>query len=156
MKHLRTIAAFAVLALALAACASQPATTTAPVATNTTVPVYVYQPPTEPAVFAALAATEAATAQAASAEAVTLDPQLVTRGQDRYVKLDCGSCHGAKGEGTDKGSAIAGAPKGEDAFVKFLQTGGNLGNDHLYAGNKLSPTGAHNLYLYVVSVAAAS
>ena len=156
MKLVRTLAVFAVLALALAACGQKPAATTAPVATNTTVPTYVYQPPTEPAVFAALVATERATAEAAGAEAVALDPELVARGQGRYEALDCGSCHGAKGEGTDKGSAIAGAPQGEDAFVKFLQTGGSLGNDHLYAGNKLSPTGAHNLYLYVVSLAPAS
>ena len=31
--------------------------------------------------------------------------------------------------------------------------GGTLGNAHLFAGNKLSATGAHNLYLYVLSLA---
>ncbi len=153
--NLRHLFAVAVLLIVVSACASKPAATDVPKPTDTVVPTYVYQAPTEPPVFASLNKTAQPTEQVASSTeaAATVDPELITRGQGRYVALACGSCHGDKGEGTDKGSALVPLKGSEADFIKVLQTGGGMGNSHLFAGNKLSETGAHNLYLYVVSLA---
>ncbi len=153
MRTLTACLILALAAIALSACGAKPATPAIP--TSTTVPTYVYQAPTEPPVFASLAATEAAeaSAEAAGTQVVILDPEQVTRGQDRYVTLKCGSCHGDQGQGTDQGGALVPLKVDEAAFIKFLQTGGGLGNAHLFAGNKLSASGAHNLYIYVLSLA---
>lgn len=154
MKRSIAVAVAVLLIAVVSACGSKPAATGVPKPTDTVVPTYVYQAPTEPPVFASLNKTEQPTEQAGSStEAATVDPELITRGQGRYVALACGSCHGDQGEGTDKGSALVPLKLDENGFVKFLQTGGGLGNSHLFAGNKLSETGAHNLYLYVVSLA---
>lgn len=146
---------FALLILA-AACSPQAAgPTNTPTATNTpyVFPTYAFNQPTEaPAIATAAAGTAAARAAAEEAQAVSLDPTAVARGKDRWDALECGSCHGESGEGTDNGSALAGTTLTEREFVDFLRTGGTIGNDHLYSTNRLSAGGVANLYQYVLSL----
>lgn len=135
------------LGLALSACRpAQPAT---PQATPTAFPTYGFVPPTEAPSIVTIAAE---TATAVSTQA--LDPDKVALGKSRYVALECGSCHGDQGQGTAKGSVLAGTKMTEDEFISFLRSGGKLGNDHLYSTNRLSDAGGKNLYLYVLSLTA--
>lgn len=94
------------------------------------------------------------TAAAAGAGEIALDPVAVERGKGRYEALECGSCHGVNGEGTDEGPALAGTELSQDEFITFLRTGGTIGNDHLYSTNRLSESGGRNLYIYVLSLSA--
>ena len=147
---------FALLVLLLvAACSPQAAgPTNTPAATNTAYafPTYAFNQPTEaPAIATAAAGTAAARATSQS-QTVSLDPEAVERGKGRWDALECGSCHGANGEGTDDGSALAGTTLTEREFVDFLRTGGTIGNDHLYSTNRLSTGGVANLYQYVLSL----
>ncbi len=97
-------------------------------------------------------ATVAAQTAAAQGSSAGLDPQAVERGHDRYVALQCGSCHGENGEGTDQGSALAGTALSQADFISFLRSGGTVGSSHQYSTNRLSDSGGRNLYQYVLSL----
>lgn len=126
--------------------------TTSP--TEITFPTYAFNPPTEaPQIQTAVAATAAAAAERAASGA--LDPQAVERGKGRYEALTCGDCHGVAGEGVpDKGSALIGMTLSETDFITYLRSGGEVGITHQYATNRLSESGAKNLYQYVLSLSA--
>jgi mono/diheme cytochrome c family protein len=138
--------------LAASACgASAPADT--PLPTVTRLPTYEYVPPTEAPAIKTAAANGTATAAAAAAQGEpTLDPARVEFGRGRYVALECGKCHGEKGEGTKDGSALVPTKLSQEEFITFLRTGGTLGNDHLFSSNRLSDNGGRGLYLYIVSL----
>lgn len=151
---MRRIYALVGLLFLLGACSPRAATPTPEAADTATpiLPTHAFQQPTEaPAIATAAAATRIAAEAGGSTE---LDPVAIERGQGRYEALECGSCHGAAGEGTDDGPALAGTTLSEDAFITFLRTGGTIGNDHLYATNRLSTSGGTNLYTYVLSLSA--
>lgn len=135
----------------LTACApAAPAETAQPPrATVTPIPVFQYVVPTEPPRLATIAA-QTAVAQESADE---LDPQKVERGRDRYVALACNDCHGENGEGTDDGSALTALALSEADFISFMRSGGSLGATHQYAADRLSQSGAVNLYQYLRSLA---
>jgi mono/diheme cytochrome c family protein len=141
--------------LLVAACSprSSATQTAAPTVSPTSIlPTHAFQQPTEaPAIATAAAATRTAVA---AAPENALDPQAVERGKGRYDALECGTCHGANGEGTDDGSPLVGTTLDEEAFITFLRTGGTIGNDHLYSTNRLSESGGRNLYQYILSLSA--
>ena len=84
---------------------------------------------------------------------IILDPKKVERGLGRYEALECGSCHGANGEGTDEASSLRSFAMFEDDFITFVRTGGELGTAHQYSTDRLSNSGSRNLYQYLVSLA---
>ena len=148
------------VALLLAACGggSEQNTTeniSAPDATVTSVvnvPTFSFTQPTAPPAVATAAATRASASES-TAEANALDPEKVERGRGRYEALECGSCHGANGEGTtDQGGPLLAYTASESDFVTFMRSGGELGVDHQYATNRLSDSGASNLYAYLRSL----
>lgn len=138
-----------VASLALAACGGKGASATA-LPTFTPIPTYKYEEPTS----AAQLATDVATAEATAATTTntTLDAAAVEKGKGRYDALDCASCHGAAGEGTDKGSSLIVSKQTEDEFITFMRSGGKLGADHQYATNRLSDSGGKALYQYLLSL----
>jgi mono/diheme cytochrome c family protein len=137
-----------ILPLTLISCSPAPAASPTPVRpTLTPFPTYQFVPPTQPPQLATLAGTAAT-----SNGDPSLDPERVTRGQDRYTALECGTCHGANGEGTDQGSMLAGTTLSEEDFVSFLRSGGNVGSSHQYSTNRLSDSGGRNLYQYILSL----
>jgi mono/diheme cytochrome c family protein len=143
-----------IVILALAGCGGGAASNApTPLPSSTPIPTFQFIPPTEPA---AIATAAASTEEVGTAEAVALDPEMVERGRDRYVVLECGSCHGENGEGTEEGSALAGTTLSEADFITYLRTGGDIGNDHLYSTDRLSERGGRNLYAYVLSLSAGS
>jgi mono/diheme cytochrome c family protein len=76
------------------------------------------------------------------------------RGKRIYEGNDCGSCHGAQGEGVDgQAGGLAGTQLTEAEFDDILRTGGagELGNEHLYGPQAISPSGMTALYAYVKS-----
>jgi mono/diheme cytochrome c family protein len=132
-------------ALLLTACSGGQSPNATPLPTLTSIPIYSYVSPTPVPQIVAAVATQ--TAQTDNTEAIT-------RGQGRYEALDCGSCHGANGEGSgDDGPALTGMTLSEADFITYLRSGGPLGVKHQYATNRLSDQGAHNLYLYLQSLA---
>lgn len=140
------------MSLWLVGCGGGASNAPTPLPTSTPIPTFQYVAPTvDPAL-----ATAAAARQGGTEEAGALDPVIVQRGRDAYVRLECGSCHGENGEGTEAGSALAGTTLSEDDFITYLRTGGDVGNDHLFASNRLSDSGGRNLYAYVLSLAAES
>jgi mono/diheme cytochrome c family protein len=141
------------MAMALAgSCSSAPAPTeTGRLSTLTPIPTFQFVQRTAAPPIATLAATViAAGSDAASTE---LDPEKVARGKDRYEALECGSCHGENGEGTDDGSALTESSLDEEAFISFLRSGGTVGSSHQYFTNRLSDSGSRNLYAYIRSLA---
>lgn len=136
---------FALLAFLFAACSGSGEQPT-PLPTSTMIPTYNYVSPTPVAVVETAIATQAAPQ--------TANDQTIARGRDRYEVLECGSCHGANGEGSDDGSPLVEIELSEDDFITFLRTGGTIGTDHQYATNRLSAGGAHNLYEYLKSLSA--
>ena len=132
---------FALLAVLFTACGG---TQSSQLPTPTMIPTYNYVSPTPIARVETAIATQVAVA--------SVDERTITQGRDRYVALECGSCHGENAEGSDDGSALAGTSQDEDDFVTFLRTGGTIGTSHQYATNRLSERGAHNLYLYLKSL----
>lgn len=151
---LTTLIALPLLILAAACSPQAAAPTNTPEATNTSYvfPTYAFNQPTEAPQVATAAAGTAVARATAQAQAGALDPVAVERGKGRWDALECASCHGENGEGTDKGSALAGTSLTEREFVDFLRTGGTIGNDHLYSTNRLSTGGIANLYQYVLSL----
>ncbi|MBK8034273.1 MAG: c-type cytochrome [Anaerolineae bacterium] len=148
------------MALLLAACgggtdANTTDNTSAPAASSTpvvNVPTFSFTQPTAPPAVATAAAT-LVPAGDATAEASALDPEKVERGRGRYEALECASCHGANGEGvTDQGGPLLEYAATEADFVTFMRSGGELGVDHQYATNRLSDSGASNLYAYLQSL----
>ena len=88
-------------------------------------------------------------------EAATSTPGVdLSRGERTYTNRECGACHGAQGEGVaDKGGPLAGTELSETEFTDILRTGGQgeLGNDHLYGTQAISPSGMEFLYAYIKS-----
>lgn len=181
MKHLsqsphRFVVASLLLVWVLAACGGGGSSATA-LPTNTQIPTYNFVQPTatlpretatptgaaestaestsESASTSEAAATSEATTVASAstpAAAMTLDSEVVTRGKGRYDALKCADCHGANGEGTDKGSSLIVSTQTEDEFTTFMRSGGKLGPSHQYATNRLSQTGGEALYQYLLSL----
>ncbi len=147
MKH--RLIGLALLAWLLAACGGATAPTpTAALPTSTTIPTFAFVEPTAPPQVA----TAAATLIPATAETVALDPQAVERGRGRYETLECGTCHGPNGEGSDQGSSMVDYTGTEDEFISFMRSGGEVGTDHQYSTNRLSESGGRNLYQYLLSL----
>lgn len=117
--------------------------------TATTIPFYSFVSPTAVPVIATVAA---ATATAEKIATPALDPNAVSNGKAQYERLQCGSCHGANGEGTDKGKTLIGLTMSLDDFISFLRSGGTVGISHQFATNRLSDNGGKNLYQYIVSL----
>jgi len=135
--------------LLLASCSSADApTATVERATVTPIPVFQYVAPTEPPQMATISAMTAV----AGGSDVALDATKVERGRDRYVALECGTCHGDAGEGTDDGPPLADFVMTEDEFISFMRSGGSSGAAHQYSTNRLSASGGSNLYQYLVSM----
>ena len=90
-----------------------------------------------------------------AAEEATPTPGVdLSRGERTYTNKECGDCHGVQGEGVEgKGEALAGTTLSEEEFTDILRTGGNgeLGNEHLYGPQAISPSGMETLYQYVLS-----
>jgi mono/diheme cytochrome c family protein len=144
--RLKLTATALALSLILAACANNgdggQAATERP--TITPFPTFSGLTPTVPAVIATAAANNAAQSD--------VDPQLIERGRGRYEALECASCHGENGEGTDDGSPLVGLALSETEFTDFMRSGGEMGSDHQYSTDRLSASGGRNLYLYLVSL----
>jgi mono/diheme cytochrome c family protein len=149
-------------AVMLGACSSTPAATdnrstpggstevsAAPTAASNVIVIPTYQY-VEPTTAASVATAAAATEEVATDEAVS--NEAVDRGRGRYVALDCGSCHGENGEGTEQGGPLLEFAMTEDDFISFMRSGGSLGATHQYATNRLSASGGANLYHYLVSL----
>jgi mono/diheme cytochrome c family protein len=135
------------LALFTAACSSAAEPTRFPTATP--IPTYNYTQPTTPPQVATSAAPADATGETIAS---SLDPVKVERGRDRYTVLECGTCHGENGEGTDQGGALVDTALNEGDFITFLRTGGSLGSAHLYSTDRLSDSGGRNLYQFILSL----
>ncbi len=142
--HKTSAIVLSLLVLLLSACRAA-VTETAP--TPTAFPTFSYIAPTVAAPVLTVGAEEAT-----ASSTLTLDPDKIELGKSRYVALECGSCHGDDGKGTDKGPALAGTKLSQDEFINVLRTGGKLGNQHLYSTNRLSDAGGKNLYLYILSL----
>lgn len=140
----------------LAACSPPtPTPTSGPVLTTTPIPTFSRDEPTAPpsvATAAAATSTAAAATSTAAAGSSALDPVVVERGLGRYQALECGSCHGEAGEGTDEGASLQAYTADEETFITFIRSGGTLGTDHQYSTNRLSDSGGRNLYQYLVSL----
>jgi len=128
-----------------AACGGAANTSTTPIATFTLIPTYVFVGPTDAPAVATAAAT-------LSSQTSALDPQAVERGKGRYEALECATCHGAAGEGTDDGASLITSTLNETDFISFMRSGGSIGPDHQYSTNRLSETGGKNLYQYLLSL----
>lgn len=123
-------------------------------ATATPFPTFAFVAPTNPPVFNQTAESTPEATAGATAEAVVsdLDPVAVERGLGRYEALECATCHGANGEGTDDGSALIGLALSETDFITFMRSGGEIGTSHQYSTDRLSERGALNLYQYLLSL----
>jgi mono/diheme cytochrome c family protein len=159
MKHLtRQSSIFVVtslfVALVLAGCGGGSSATAIP--TSTIIPTYNFLTPTPFAAIETAVATTTVetTAEATTVEATTaaVDSDIVTRGKARYDALNCASCHGANGEGTDKAKALIPFTMSEGDFVTFMRSGGTIGPTHQYATNRLSISGGTALYQYLLSL----
>ncbi len=137
----------------LSACSSGPAATpTQPPPTRTPFPTFAYVEPTTEAAFE----IDDATTEPRPETQIELDPKLVNRGRGRYEALECGSCHGGDGEGTDEAKSLLDFSLSEEDFITFVRSGGDLGTGHQYSTDRLSNSGSRNLYQYLVSLAQGS
>jgi len=127
----------------LTACGAPSQAAGTPFPTFTPIPTFEFIPPTEVPEVATAAFLIAANGQ-------LLDPVAVERGQERYQTLECGTCHGAVGEGSDKGSSLVASTIGEEDFISYMRSGGTVGLDHQYSTNRLSDSGGKNLYQYLL------
>ncbi len=123
-------------------------------ATATPFPTFEFVAPTNPPVFnqSAEETEEASDDAEDTEEMMELDPTKVERGLGRYEALECATCHGEAGVGTDDAGALVEFSQAEDDFITFMRTGGDIGNDHQYSTDRLSQNGAVNLYQYLVSL----
>ena len=116
-------------------------------------PTFSFSQPTTPPQIATAAAlrnaNSTATVQAQSGDS---DSDAVAQGKTHYEALDCASCHGENGEGTDKGSALIGYEASEADFISFLRSGGSVGEAHQYGASRLSDSEAASLYQYLRSL----
>ena len=81
----------------------------------------------------------------------------LARGERIYNARGCAECHGAQGEGVpDKGNALAGTTLSFEEFSDILRTGGRgeLGQEHIFGTQRISPAGMEALYAYVKSLPA--
>jgi mono/diheme cytochrome c family protein len=124
------------------------ATATSPVKQ---IPTFSFSQPTAPPQVATAAVSGSTAVSVSTAEVSALNPEAVERGKARYEALDCASCHGTNGEGTDKGISLLEYKASEADFVTFMRSGGSLRAAHQYAANRLSESGAANLYQYLLS-----
>ena len=135
------------LVLLLVAACSGGGQSATPLPTPTAFPTYSYVSPTP------MPGIQEAEATATAEAAAGADPELISRGRDRYVALKCGDCHGENGEGNgDKGPKLVGLTLTADEFLSFLRSGGKLGSAHQFASNRISVQGVQNLYLYLQSL----
>jgi mono/diheme cytochrome c family protein len=105
----------------------------------------------EPDTTTPITSTEPVTEAETSAAGV--DEALLARGSGIYERNNCGSCHGAAGEGvTGQAGAIAGTTLSEGEFSDILRTGGGLGNSHIFGPSAVSRSGMNALYVYVQSL----
>jgi mono/diheme cytochrome c family protein len=133
------------LLLALAGCGpATPEATPGPRPTPTPIPTFSRAEPTAP--------PSVATAAAIQPTADEADTLAIERGLDRYVALECGSCHGDAGEGVDDAPSLQTYAASEEEFITFIRSGGALGAAHQYSTNRLSDSGGRNLYRYLVSL----
>jgi mono/diheme cytochrome c family protein len=142
---------FVLIALfVLTACAAGDGGPTAtPTETPTPFPTFAFTQPTE----APQVLTAAARAAEENDEGEELDPVAVERGLDRYLALECAECHGEGGVGGDEeGTSLLAYDASEDAFIDFMRTGGEMGDDHRFPAEVLSNSGISNLYQYVISL----
>ena len=102
----------------------------------------------------AAGATEVAATLAADSGFV-LNADKVGYGQGRWDFLECGSCHGADGSGTDNGPSLLAYSASESAFIDTIRTGGAAGSMHRFPAERLSNSGVSNLYHYVRSLGSA-
>jgi len=141
----------ALLAAGCSGAGESPAQPTAVTNTSTrviSIPTFSFTQPTAPPQVA----TAAATIASATEDATMIDQEAVERGRTRYEALGCAGCHGANGEGTDQGSPLVEYTASQPDFVTLMRSGGSLGTSHQYASNRLSETGAANLYQYLRSL----
>lgn len=139
------------ISLGLVACAQGSNTSGAPTIDRlaaTPLPTLNFKQPTT------MIKTRASEAAEESTTAVSTADANLAQGEGIYIKKECGSCHGAKGEGvTDKAKVLAGITLTEEEFTDILRTGGKgtLGNGHLYGPQAISPSGIRTLYAYIKS-----
>ena len=152
MTFMKRISMLMIVMLSIAACGGNAGSDGAGDSerpTATAFPTFEFVAPTVASVFDS---NDSDDTDAESVDTVELDPVKVERGLGRYEALECATCHGEQGEGTDDGSALVGYSASESEFVDFMRTGGELGNDHLYSSSTLSNSGIGNLYQYLISL----
>lgn len=89
-----------------------------------------------------------------SAGAAPVDDEQLTRGANAYSR-QCAECHGDDATGVDgQGSALVGLALTESELNSLLRTGGDLGPEHLFGPQKISPGSLEALYLYLQTLAA--
>ena len=145
--------------LLISACGAgqSPATSTPEPPTRTPFPTFAFIEPTTAPVFEQQEDSPASDDSAGGAvDAVQLDPTKVARGLGRYEALNCTSCHGESGVGTDRAKHLTDFSLSEEDFITFLRSGGELGTRHQFSTDRLSDSGSRNLYQYLVSIAAGS
>ena len=154
-QYLAALSFTIVAALVLAACGGErsSATPASEAPTQTPFPTFAYVEPTKLSVFEQRDEETAADSDEPAGAAVPLDPKKVERGLGRYVALECGSCHGENGEGSDAGRSLLGFSLSEDEFITFVRSGGELGPSHQFSTDRLSNSGSRNLYEFLLSLA---
>jgi len=89
-------------------------------------------------------------------EAPAPDSDVLARGEQAYARL-CAECHGAAGEGVpEQGNPVNEWSSAQAEFVNLLRTGGDLGPDHLFGPQRISPESVDALYVYVQTLGASA
>ncbi|MCY4018730.1 MAG: cytochrome c [Chloroflexi bacterium] len=163
LSHICLVSGLTIVLVASVACGgAAPQNTATPTdapPTHTPFPTFAFVEPTKAPVFEQTGAESGASDASpddAAEDAIALDPKKVERGLGRYQALDCASCHGAAGQGTDKAGGLQDFAMSEDDFITFVRSGGELGTEHQYSTDRLSNSGSRNLYQYLVSLAQTS
>lgn len=101
------------------------------------------------------ASDEGAAAEDASTdESAAVDDELLTRGENAYNR-HCTECHGADGTGVEgEGDSLVGISLSESELSTLLRTGGDLGPEHLFGPQKISPGSLEALYVYLQALSA--
>lgn len=119
-----------------------------------TMPAAQFAMPTSQ-ISAAAGTTVTTTEEVATPEPADEATEDLARGERVYTNRGCAECHGAEGEGVaDKGAAVAGTALSEEEFTDLMRTGGDIGPDHLYGPNAISPSGMTAMYAWLKSLAA--